>query len=104
MPRNKQIYRRIIIAVILPLAALIWFSGSNALFYWHEYFEMRDTRDLMAATLDLNRVADMLQIERGLTTAYMTRGGAEFRARLDDQRKKTALPSRRPRSTSRARP
>ncbi len=90
MPRNRQIYSRIIIAVILPLAALFWFSGSNALFYWHEYFEMRDTRDLLSATLELNRVADMLQIERGLSTAYMTRGGAEFRERLEKQRGETS--------------
>jgi len=91
VPNNHSIYRRITIAVILPLVALLWFSGRSALQNWREYAEMREMRDLLSATLDLNRVADMLQVERGLTTAFMTGGGGRFRTRLDKQRKKTSV-------------
>jgi len=90
MPRGLNAYRRIVIAVLLPLIALLWFSASTALQHQRTFREMRETSDLMSLVLYLNRVADMMQIERGLTTAYMTRGDSAFKSKLNLQRSKTS--------------
>ncbi|MFQ5354697.1 MAG: nitrate- and nitrite sensing domain-containing protein, partial [Thermodesulfobacteriota bacterium] len=70
------------------LAGLLWFSSNSALNHWEIYREMSRTRDLMPLILDLNSVSDLLQIERGLTTAYMSGKDGAVRARLLSQRLK----------------
>ncbi|MFQ5428538.1 MAG: nitrate- and nitrite sensing domain-containing protein, partial [Thermodesulfobacteriota bacterium] len=89
MSDKLSIYRRLIIAFILPVAGLLWFSSNSALNHWKVSREMSQTRELMALILDLNKVADSLQIERGLTLAYMTGQEGDVMARLRRQRLQT---------------
>ncbi len=89
MPESKLIYRRIIIAVILPLAGLFWFSINSAVQQWHISHEMEKNHVLMGLIDEFSKVVDSLQVERGLTTSFMARGEDEFRTRLISQRRKT---------------
>jgi len=97
MPSGLKTYRRIVIAVLLPLIALLWFSASTALHHLQTYSEMHETSNLMNLILRLNKVADMMQIERGLTTAYMTQGDISFKSKLEIQRSKTSKALRKAR-------
>ncbi len=89
MSKNLSVYRRIIFAVILPLTGLLWFSSNSAFNHWNVYREMSETHDLIVLIRHMNNLADSLQVERGLTNAFMTRNNAAVIEKISSQRGKT---------------
>lgn len=80
---NKRMY----ISVIIPLIGMFLFAS---LFIWKNYQEYTSVKDVSRVTSSLfyiNNLTHSLQIERGLSSGYISASNDEFYEKLSKQRK-----------------
>ncbi|MFQ5328867.1 MAG: nitrate- and nitrite sensing domain-containing protein [Thermodesulfobacteriota bacterium] len=87
--KERGIFLRIVAVVAVPLLGLIWYSGATAIRHRNAAHELNRMHSLVALALDAGNLVDSIQIERGLTTAYLTSGGEQFNERMASQRLNT---------------
>jgi len=87
--KERGMLLRMIVVVVIPLLGLIWYSGSTAIRHHRTAHSLNRMHRLVRVALHVGNLAHNIQIERGLTTAYLASGGEEFRERMLAQRIKT---------------
>ena len=80
---------RLTAAITLPGFALLLFSGAFALDQWRVAYEMKQIRTLVGSASRIGAAIHELQVERGLSVAWLSSQREEFESRLNSQRERS---------------
>lgn len=72
---NMRTYIAMVLAVVLPLTGLIWYSVHGAMVERGRFVEMDSMKELTQLVSHINRVVYELQKERGMSTIYLASAG-----------------------------
>ncbi|MCC7047700.1 MAG: nitrate- and nitrite sensing domain-containing protein, partial [Alphaproteobacteria bacterium] len=89
MLANLRIVTRLIIAVSVPVAVLIGFTGYNLSDRWQTRAEMASLGALADGVARISRLVHDLQRERGASAVFVGSKGEQLKAELPAQRKQT---------------
>ncbi len=84
-----KVRHRIILTAILPITALLFFSGNALLEKYSVVTEMDSIQSLAALAPDISSVVHEMQKERGASAGFLGSKGTKFGSKLETQRKLT---------------
>lgn len=89
MISGLKIYQRLALAAAVPLTLLVALATYELSIKWSARQEMAQLGPLVESVGKLSRLVHELQRERGMSSAFLNSKGAQMRAELPDQRKRT---------------
>ncbi|WP_277656810.1 methyl-accepting chemotaxis protein [Seleniivibrio woodruffii] len=84
-----SIKKKITLAVIFPVAALLFYSFSSMYSNYASYKGMQQVKALVDTSSVISRLVHELQKERGMTSGFIASGGNKFAGELPVQRQAT---------------
>jgi len=79
--------KRIVLSTIIPLLGMLLFGSIIIFANFNKYHDMRKTSIIAHTTPNINELVHNLQIERGLSSGYLTSTVGKFKDSLQKQRK-----------------
>jgi len=89
MIAKLQVFQRLILAIVLPILLLIGLAGYDLAMKWTFREEMAKLEPLAQSVANLSRFIHSLQRERGASAVFVGSKGAQLRAELGDERRRT---------------
>ena len=89
MLAKLQIFQRLMLAIVLPIILLIGLAGYDLSVKWQVRAEMAKLEPLAHGVANLSRFIHSLQRERGASAVFVGSKGAQLRAEVGDERKRT---------------
>ena len=89
MLKNIRVRTKLLVLLVLPLAALIVLSVSNAVTAYRQYRAMTSVTESVALSSSGGDLIHELQKERGLSAGFTSSKGASFAQEMREQRRAT---------------
>ena len=83
---NRSVRQKLFLLLSIPLIAALWFGGATALSRQEVAEEMAHLQRLTRLAVVAGDLIHELQLERGMTVAFMGSGGQDFKQELPQQR------------------
>lgn len=83
------IKKKVIIALIIPVAALLFYSFSSLYRNYKSYSDMKQIRTMVQVSAEISRLVHELQKERGMTAGFIGSHGEKFASEIKTQRNET---------------
>ncbi len=89
MGRKLALKHRIFLSALIPIAGLLVMISLFLSSYYQDYSRMQQLLGVVNLVRDINQLSHELQLERGLSTGYISSGYKHFHDQLLQQRRKT---------------
>ncbi len=81
-----NIRKKVTLALIFPVIALLFYSFSSSYRYYNVYSGMKQVKTMVHVSATVSRLVHEIQKERGMTSGFIASGGTKFANELPAQR------------------
>lgn len=80
---------KVLAALVIPMAALLFYSFVSTISEYRTYSGMKTVRTMVQVSSSVSRLVHDMQKERGMTAGYIGSGGSKFSSEIKTQRTET---------------